>query len=214
MKAILPCFLCLFSVLVYGQDYNRLVGEANDNYNKKNYTKSAMLYKQAFKLEQKRRSDFYNAACSAALIPDKKLALNWLSLAFDNGYVNIRHLKADTDLDALHNTTGWQVLVGKMQKKVNEMEKNYDKSLQNELLAIFDDDQKERLKLNDLGQRFGFDSKQVDALWKHIEKKDSINLLKIKSILDKYGWVGEEKVGPQANSTLFLVIQHADLTTQ
>ncbi len=45
-------------------------------------------------------------------------------------------------------------------------------------------------------------------------KKDSLNLQKISQILDKYGWVGAEKVGEKANQTLFLVIQHADLKTQ
>ncbi len=39
-------------------------------------------------------------------------------------------------------------------------------------------------------------------------------MLNVKAILDQYGWVGEDKVGPQANTTLFLVIQHADLATQ
>jgi hypothetical protein len=44
--------------------------------------------------------------------------------------------------------------------------------------------------------------------------KDSINLGKVTEILDKYGWVGVDKVGGQANQTLFLVIQHSDLKTQ
>lgn len=44
--------------------------------------------------------------------------------------------------------------------------------------------------------------------------QDSINLIKVIEILDKNGWVGADKVGGQANQTLFLVIQHADLKTQ
>lgn len=44
--------------------------------------------------------------------------------------------------------------------------------------------------------------------------KDSINLIKVSEILDKNGWVGADKIGGQANQTLFLVIQHADLETQ
>ncbi|WP_310586204.1 DUF6624 domain-containing protein [Emticicia oligotrophica] len=44
--------------------------------------------------------------------------------------------------------------------------------------------------------------------------RDSINLIKIVNILDTKGWVGADKVGGQANQTLFLVIQHADLATQ
>ena len=54
----------------------------------------------------------------------------------------------------------------------------------------------------------------MQDLWKITLQNDSINLLKVKKILDERGWVGKDKVGAQANSTLFLVIQHSDLETQ
>ena len=54
----------------------------------------------------------------------------------------------------------------------------------------------------------------MKALWATINLKDSINLLKTKAILDKYGWLGKDIIGEQGNTTLFLIIQHADLTTQ
>jgi hypothetical protein len=54
----------------------------------------------------------------------------------------------------------------------------------------------------------------MKAHWKNINEKDSINLIKVKSILDKYGWVGPDVVGGQGNLTLFLVIQHSDQATQ
>lgn len=41
-----------------------------------------------------------------------------------------------------------------------------------------------------------------------------INVLKITRILDKYGWLGRDIIGKEGNTTLFLVIQHADLKTQ
>ncbi|MNY29516.1 hypothetical protein D3C86_1635620 [compost metagenome] len=44
--------------------------------------------------------------------------------------------------------------------------------------------------------------------------KDSLNLFKVTKILDTKGWVGKDVVGEEANKTLFLVIQHADLQTQ
>ncbi|MCX6213523.1 DUF6624 domain-containing protein [Spirosoma sp.] len=214
MKPVFFLITCLLCSFVYGQNYNHLVNEANEQYIQKDYKKSVELYKLAFTKEQNIRSDLYNAGCSAALAGDVGLALNWLNIAFDKGYVNIRHMKADSDLNSLHNTKGWKSLLAKMQTKVDRIEANYDKPLQAKLLTIYDDDQKGRLKINELGQKFGFDSKEVSELWKTIEYKDSINLLKVKDVLDQYGWVGADKVGPQANSTLFLVIQHADLTTQ
>ena len=57
-------------------------------------------------------------------------------------------------------------------------------------------------------------SKEMKNHWRAIQKKDSINLIKVKAILDTYGWLGADVVGEQGNSTLFLVIQHSDQATQ
>jgi hypothetical protein len=214
MKFTLFISTYLFCLLACAQDYKALVSLANDNYTKKEYNRSVELYQQAFKLTQNKRSDLYNGACSAALANNPDLALKWLNLAFDQSYINIRHIKTDTDLTSLHATEGWKTLLSKMQKKVDQIEANYDKPLQNKLLTIFDEDQKYRMQIGEFGQKYGFESKEIKALWKTMEEKDSLNLLEVKAILDQYGWVGEDKVGSQANSTLFLVIQHADLPTQ
>ena len=60
----------------------------------------------------------------------------------------------------------------------------------------------------------GRESEEMTALWKTINEKDSINLIAVKKILDERGWLGPEVVGGRGNTTLFLVIQHADLETQ
>jgi len=39
---------------------------------------------------------------------------------------------------------------------------------------------------------------------------DSMNLIQVKAIVDKYGWLGKSVIGPSGNFTLWLVIQHAD----
>ncbi len=57
-------------------------------------------------------------------------------------------------------------------------------------------------------------SDEVKAHWKIIHKKDSINLIQVKQILDKRGWLGADIIGDKGNSTLFLVIQHSDIETQ
>jgi hypothetical protein len=101
-----------------------------------------------------------------------------------------------------------------MQSIVDKREANYDKPLQLKLIAIFEDDQQILREYISSEKEFGRDSKQVDSLRKIIIYKDSINLIKVTEIIDKYGWVGPGKVGGQANHTLFLVIQHSDLKTQ
>ena len=204
-------FTCSFA---FGQDYKSILAEADRLYNSKEYEKSVSKYKEAFKIEQKKAGDLYNAGCSASLLGDKKLAFEWLNLAFKNGWINIKHLKTDTDLTALHDSKKWNKLLTAMQKEVDKKEANYDKPLQAKLLAIFDDDQVIRQQFISAQKEFGYQSKQVDSLGKIMSYKDSINLIKVTEILDKNGWVGIDKIGGQANQTLFLVIQHSDLKTQ
>ena len=90
----------------------------------------------------------------------------------------------------------------------------FDKKLQAELLAILNEDQQDRLKIDAVTKEHGNNSPELQALWKTIHEKDATNLTKIKGIVDTRGWVGPEEVGPEANNALFLVIQHADTATQ
>jgi hypothetical protein len=206
-------FLCICT-LTFGQTYKSIIAEADAFYNQKEYDKSVKKFKEAFKMEQKSAGDLYNAGCSASLNGDKKLAFKWLNLALQNGWSNIKHLKSDTDLTALHKDKKWNKLVAEMQAIVDKREVNYDKPLQAKLLAIFDDDQQIRQQFIAAQKEYGYQSSQVDSLGKMMMFKDSINLIKVVEILDRHGWVGPDKVGGQANQTLFLVIQHADLATQ
>lgn len=82
--------------------------------------------------------------------------------------------------------------------------------VRSELETIYADDQTDRSTLSHLPPS----SLEFKNLWKTINKKDSINLIKVQGILDKYGWLGVEEVGKHGNSALFLVIQHSDLSTQ
>lgn len=214
MKATFTTILLFLFSLSFAQNYKSLVSEADALYKNKDYKKSVEKYTEAFKIEQKSGSDFYNAACSAALLGKKNVAFQWLQLALDKGWINVRHLKTDTDLDALHNDKKWLPFVNEMQKIVDVKEANLDKPLQAELLAIYEDDQGIRRTFIKAQKDYGFQSKIVDSLGRIMMQKDTVNLIKVTKILDKHGWVGADKVGGQANQTLFLVIQHSDLPTQ
>jgi hypothetical protein len=93
-------------------------------------------------------------------------------------------------------------------------QENKYKDIIDQLFIIDNDDQKYRLEVQELETKYGPHSRQVDSLWILLNKTDSINLIKVKDILDKYGWLGINDIGSQCNSTLFMVIQHSDLKTQ
>ncbi|KYH07158.1 hypothetical protein A1704_00315 [Chryseobacterium cucumeris] len=196
------------------QEYSKLISEANQLYESKDYKMSADLYNQAFKIESENPSHLYNGACSSSLAGNTKQAFKWLNLSIEKGWTNLKHLNSDTDLENLHSKKEWGKTIEKLEKKIAAIEANYDKPLQAELLAILDEDQKYRVQMSETQKKFGPNSKEINDLWKITNQKDSINLIKVKKILDEKGWVGKDKVGAQANSALFLVIQHSDLETQ
>ncbi len=72
-------------------------------------------------------------------------------------------------------------------------------AIKNELNAILDRDQKTRK---------GTDSANYAAYI------DSCNLVQIEALINKFGWPGKSLVGARGNSTVYLVIQHANLETQ
>ena len=80
--------------------------------------------------------------------------------------------------------------------------------------SIYEVDQGSRIKLQELSEEYGFQSKEVQSIIPAMVKTDSSNLAVVTKILDKHGWLGKDEVGSTANQTLFLVIQHADHETQ
>ena len=216
MKQTLLYTLLLVFIAIAGsaQEYSALIGRADSLYKAKDFTNSVKVYEQSFKLEQNNYLHLYNAACSAALAGEKKKALALLDLSVQKGWTNINYLKQDIDLNPLHEEPQWQELVNKLQKRVDDLEKNYDKLLQIQLLQILETDQKYRRMTDSVYKSYGMDSRQMKELWQTIHEQDSINLVQVKAILDKQGWVGPRKIGAQANQALFLVIQHSDQATQ
>ena len=95
-------------------------------------------------------------------------------------------------------------------------EKDFDKSLIAELDTIYQEDQNYRIRINELIMKSRSESENIEliTLIELMNEKDSINLVKIEKILNKYGWLGADVIGEQGNETLFLVIQHSDLETQ
>ncbi len=76
--------------------------------------------------------------------------------------------------------------------------------------TVFYNDQKYRIQLEDTIKKYGSNCIEAEKLWYKIRLIDSLNLLKVENILEKYGWPNAEKVGVDGNAALFLVIQHSN----
>ncbi|MCG8839041.1 hypothetical protein G1K37_11865 [Tenacibaculum dicentrarchi] len=224
MKKILLIILIGFiSNLAFGQKdmskYKSFIKKANSLYAAKDYKNSAIEYQNAFDINEGKAylRDRYNAACTFTLARDSKKAFFHLIYLAEHPkikYKNYNHITTDSDLNSLHKDEQWKKLIKLVKANKDEAEKNFDKPLVAILDTIYREDQTYRIQINDIEKEYGLESDEIKKHWELINKKDSINLVKIQKILDKKGWLSPKIIGNQGNSTLFLVIQHSPLKVQ
>ena len=197
--------------------YRSQIGEAEKLYDEKAWESSAEKYAEAFVALGNKGyiNDRYNAACSYALSNQIDSAfVQLLKIAKGGHYTNYTHLLKDSDLSSLYEDSRWEEVKKHVKANKDKQEENYDKPLVAELELIFDEDQGPRRKIAAIEKEHGWESPQMKELWKEIEVKDSVNLIRVMNILDERGWLGADIIGGKGNQTLFLVIQHAPLEVQ
>lgn len=222
MRKIAFIFILSFcSKFIFGQnipkEYFDFVKIADSLYNVKDFRNSALKYTEAFEANNWKglSNDRYNAACSWALAATPDSAFFQLErIATKSNYTNYGHITNDPDLNSLHNDIRWHPLLEIIKKNKELSEADLNKPLVAMLDSIYIEDQKYRQQIGGIEKNYGWESKEMKDHWKIIQEKDSVNLIKIKYLLNQYGWLGADVLGSQGNSTIFLVIQHADQATQ
>lgn len=218
-SAIFSFVLLLTSSIAFaqlGDQYSKLIEDAWQHYQNKGYLESAKTYTKAFASagDLGEVTDRYNAACSWALAGKPDSAFVQLFRIGRNGYyTNIQHISTDADLLTLHDDRRWSEVLALVKANKEKEEVNYDKPLVAMLDSIFQEDQTYRRQIGEIEKKYGNDSKEMRAHWQKIIEIDSINLIKVKKILDERGWLGDSVIGSQGNQTLFLVIQHSNRPT-
>lgn len=200
------------------EQYFKHSAQAWEFYQASEFQKSAEEFEKAFKVIDGKAypTDRYNAACSHALANNPERAFFHLFRLAEGKtkYNDYNHISVDTDLNSLHEDKRWDRLLTIVKANKEEYEKDFDKELVAQLDTIYQLDQKYRMQIREIEEKHGRDSDEMRTHWALIQKTDSINLIKVKKILDERGWLGTNVIGKQGNSTLFLVIQHAELETQ
>ncbi len=220
MKVIIPLVLIFglkYTANAQGKEYFDLTKKADSLYRIKDYKNSASTYSKAFASNNWKGfpADRYNAACSWSLIGNADSAFfNLNRIANKSNYKEYNHIINDDDLISLHKDARWLPLIEKVKQNQEKSEASLNKPLIAKLDTIYKDDQTLRKQTDSIAKKYGFESNEVKGHIKKAQILDSINLIKVKAILDKDGWLGADVVGQQGNTTLFLVIQHADIKTQ
>ena len=197
--------------------YDDNVRKAEQHFQNKEYLKAAKAYNQAFASNKGlgRIDHRYSAARSWALAGEADSAFHNLERIAKNGYYTKYYIIThDSSLNSLHRDQRWERIVAIIKSNKEKLEPNLNEALAAQLDTIYSEDQTYRNQIDDIEKQYGFQSKEMEAQWRAIARKDSVNLRKIRDILDTYGWLGKDVAGSQGNATLFLVIQHADLAIQ
>ncbi len=214
MKQLIIFFLIGFTFQLQSQNYNDYLKTGDSLYEVKNYQLSAETYSKAFTIKEGSITHYYNTACSWALSGNSDKAFEYLMLSIEKGQRNKEWLQSDKDLISLRDLPKWKDILMMVQLNVDEYEKDFDKILQKKLEKIRLKDQVLRQLYKEAEEKFGKDSEYMNMFWEMMREQDSINEKTVLKIIDEKGWVGKSLVGAKANSTLWLVIQHAPLETQ
>lgn len=221
INLLLSVIVSLLGVnLSYSQDkekYNDLVNKAQNLYETENYKRSAEKYSEAFVAWGDRgyNTHRYNAACAWAMakVPDSAF-IQLFRIAEKGHYSSYGQISTEQALEELNCDDRWAEVLA----LVKENKKAAQGDLDPDLVAILDtihrDDQDLRQEISAVEAAYGRNSEEMQAHWDKINEIDAINVLKVQKILDERGWLGADVIGDQGNSTLFLVIQHAELEVQ
>ncbi|WP_419801430.1 DUF6624 domain-containing protein [Mucilaginibacter sp.] len=199
--------------------YDTLVFHAHDLYKNKQFTKSALTYNSAFKNfpQLVKGWDRYNAACSWSLANNADSAFleleTWAKNAGQRFFrvLPYDHLVGDIDFNNIHSDKRWKPFIENCKEKYQSQ---LNLPLQATLDSILVDDQKYRVLIDTTIKMYGIKSHEFAALTAKTNQTDSINVIKVTRILDKYGWPDYATVGNKAIMAIFLVIQHANLNIQ
>ena len=207
----LVIFNCSFAQS--SEKYLELIDEAWELYEDKKYLKSGQKYSETFVANRNKGGldDRYNAACSWALAnqPDSSF-IQLFKISELGNFTNIEHITNDSDLNSLHADERWNEVID----IIKSNRKFFDEHLVSVLDTIYQKDQGYRFKADEIEEKYGRESEEMNAFVKIIQEQDSINVVKVTNILDERGWLGPDIIGNEGNLTLFLVIQHSYPETQ
>lgn len=211
-KNYIACDSSLYIVPTYVQKY----------YNEGKYVEAAKAARSFWENCQKNNIKnelvyitVYNVACCWSILNKKDSAFILL-----NNVINeelfiplFTEMKSDGDFANLRSDPRWDDLIEKGNLSFKSFAKNIDSGLVKELEKIRYSDQIYRSEVAKLNREKALPSK-IKEVWKKATIQDSLDMIKIEEIIDRYGWPGPRLVGFNGNKTIFLVIQHAPLNVQ
>ncbi len=214
---ILTLILLNLTINTFSQDireYDKLVNLGWEQYGQENYKASAEYYSEAFKANDWKATSFdrYNSACSWALCEAQDSALYQLEYIYENmNYSDFNHIKSDSDLNSLHETKRWNILLSKIKERKDLIEKDFNKELITTLEDMVKIDQEYR-NLSSAYNRGELDTLEYsqDKIYIKMRETDSLNYFMLAEFVHEYGFLGYNIVGVEGSDNFWLLMQHQD----
>jgi hypothetical protein len=235
LKIIFTSVLILLLNFSFGQpdakqQYTALINTANLLYNSKDYKNAGLAYNSAlrlayaptdkFEINGKRIARLNSASCWALAgnLDSAFIQLDDVVTEANNSYSHLKYREQcilnSSELYSLREDKRWEQLLDRIHKRKLECQAKMNMPLVDSLNIILVEDQLYRQQVDSVQDHYGTNSKEMKELLKDMHESDSLNLVQIRSVLDRWGWLGTDVIGESGSLTLFLVMQHADLKTQ
>ena len=168
-------------------------GEAS--LNDKKFDDCLNSYEEAFKIRQTSVLSTLRAAACAFSGDNQQILETYTNKAFE--------LNWDQAKQIFDNYSEFEYLKGSdFEKTINErwekaaIESGINLELMVEFKEIQRTDQEQRGYMREIQDKYGWDSPQMDSLWKIQTAADEANLARIEEIIEEYGYPGKSLVGP------------------
>lgn len=89
----------------------------------------------------------------------------------------------------------------------------FNKILSNRLDSMHSEQNLCQYEISKSDEIFGRDSKESATLRKKADEIDSLHKEEVKEMIEQYGWLGTDKVGPDESTMAFIFVQHSDPVT-
>ncbi len=207
---VIVCCLFIACPALAQQTALELFKKAESLYVKGKYVESADTYDACIEAGAVNPRTYYNAACSSALAGRKGAAFRWLEESIERGWRDVSHLNNDSDLESLHSDPRWTPMVQECVAANESFLKSIEyPKLCLELLEMQETDQMVR----EMGHRVDGhgDEDTVHSLHGNdMYDVDARNTARMKEIVEQFGWPTKSKVGREAATAAWLLVQHAD----
>ena len=197
---------CAVALPVQAQSFIELHQEAIAVEEAGRYEKAAHLYERIYAISDGDITPLYSAAGGYAQAGLHNKAFQKLERVVEAGWAHVNHMKQDPALASLHENERWGELVAEAEARYA----SFDLNLRQELLAMEEQDQQNRVGIPEIVAQYGRHSPQGDSAFAVMAALDKPLQDRIKEVIRKRGWPGRSLVGDDGAHAAWLLVQHAD----